>query len=49
MGFIFEYSVVNDNAADVYKNFEGVKSADNAGVDLHCVFDSEFELFPGAI
>jgi dUTP pyrophosphatase len=49
MGFIFEYSVVNDNAADVYKGFEGVKSADNAGVDLHCVCDSEFELFPGAI
>ena len=39
MGFIFEYSVTGDNAYSVYKNFEGVKSADNAGVDLFCVED----------
>jgi dUTP pyrophosphatase len=39
MGFIFEYSVTGDNAYDVYKGFEGVKSADNAGIDLYCVED----------
>ncbi len=39
MGFIFEYSVTGDNSYDVYKNFEGVKSADNAGLDLYCVED----------
>jgi dUTP pyrophosphatase len=39
MGYIFEYSVTGDNAYSVYKNFEGVKSADNAGIDLFCVED----------
>jgi dUTP pyrophosphatase len=39
MGFIFEYSVTGDNAYSVYKNFEGVKSSDNAGIDLYCVED----------
>jgi len=39
MGFIFEYSVTGDNAYEVYNGFEGVKSADNAGVDMFCVED----------
>lgn len=48
MGFIFEYKVVNESAAEIYKNFEGAKSADNAGVDLYCICDSEISLCPGA-
>lgn len=30
---------MNENAWSVYKNFEGVKSPDSAGVDLFCVED----------
>jgi dUTP pyrophosphatase len=40
MPFIFEYSIVPEhNASEVYLNFDGNKSVDNAGVDLHCVQD----------
>ncbi len=40
MPFIFEYSIVPDRDAYViYDKFDGAKSADNAGVDLHCVED----------
>ena len=40
MSFIFEYTVVQGyDAFEVYDKFDGTKSADNAGVDLHCVED----------
>ncbi len=40
MPFIFEYSIVPDREArEVYQKFEGAKSEDNAGVDLHCCED----------
>ena len=40
MPFIFEYAVVQGyDAFEVYHKFDGVKSADNAGVDIHCVED----------
>lgn len=40
MAFVFEYSIVPDrDARVVYEKFDGAKSPENAGVDLHCCED----------